>query len=308
MDLVIKVISSVWFWIDVLLATSGGLVVYWGLKIEKEAERLLVPADFKPDIFEDVIAPYKAKIERGWRILMTGIVMEVVAALILSVISGLEIASANDQAAKATERVSTNELRVAELEKEAAQLLAVGETAKKSAAQATEEAEKAKTEHEKAETGRLVLQAKVLELEQQAAQTGVNASNALAFSKNALPRRLTNEQKLKLLSLLKNVPKAKFGWNIPPEVADAWGLGTDVGQVMVQAGFECIGADKLFKGVTNHGIAVSTRGSNENPKELINALNAVGLNAHFGIVFGGVAMGDSVAYPNGTLYLEVGFP
>lgn len=106
MYLVVKLISSPLFWVDVALAVSGGIVVWWGLKIEKEAEKLLIPSDFKPDIFSDIVEPYKAKIERGWRILMIGIVMEVVAAFLISVISGLEIADLTDKAGKANERAA----------------------------------------------------------------------------------------------------------------------------------------------------------------------------------------------------------
>ena len=183
--MIIKLVSSPLFWVDILLAISGGIVVWWGLKIEKEAERLLIPSDFKPDIFADVVEPYKAKVERGWRILMTGIVLEVVAAFIISVISGLEIAEANDQAAKANERV-------AQLEKETTQLATARDEAMKSAAQAVEAAERAKTEREKAETGRLELEKQVLVL-------GLKMQD----------RTITPEQRTDLIECLAASPKGK---------------------------------------------------------------------------------------------------
>lgn len=103
MNLVLKLISSPWFWADVVLSVAGGLIVYWGLSVEKKAEKFMPPADFRPDIFEDVIKLQKSELERGWRILMTGIVVEVVAALGISIISGLEIADLTDQASIAND-------------------------------------------------------------------------------------------------------------------------------------------------------------------------------------------------------------
>ena len=102
-------ISSGWFWAEVALSISGGLIVWYGLRIEKRAERKLSPADLSPEVFQDGILTLKRELERGWRILMTGIVVEVVAAFGITVLSGLEVAALNDEAAKAR-------LRVAELE------------------------------------------------------------------------------------------------------------------------------------------------------------------------------------------------
>lgn len=101
MNLVLKLISSPWFWADIVLSVIGGALVYWGLLIEKRAEKHIPPADFHHDIFKDVVASQKSKLERGWRILMTGIVVEVVAALGISVISGLEIADLTEKSAVA---------------------------------------------------------------------------------------------------------------------------------------------------------------------------------------------------------------
>src|SRR6266571_3007279 len=101
MNLILKLFSSLWFWADILLSVSGGVIVYWGLRVEKKAERKMPPADFNPDIFDDVVESQKSELERGWRILMTGIVVEVVAALAISVISSLEIADLNDKSAAA---------------------------------------------------------------------------------------------------------------------------------------------------------------------------------------------------------------
>src|ERR1700690_4195553 len=101
MNLLLKLISSPWFWADVFLSISGGLLVAWGLWLEKRAEKHIPPTDFHPDIFGDVVKLQKIKEQRGWRILMTGIIVEVVAALGISVISGLEIADLSDQSAAA---------------------------------------------------------------------------------------------------------------------------------------------------------------------------------------------------------------
>ena len=53
MNLVLKLLSSPWFWLDIFLSISGGIIVWWGLRVEKKAENLLPPEDFKPDLFDD---------------------------------------------------------------------------------------------------------------------------------------------------------------------------------------------------------------------------------------------------------------
>lgn len=100
----------------------------WGLSIEKKAEKLLPPQDFKPDIFDSIIEAQKKEVERGWRILMVGVVVEVVAALGISIISGLEIADLSEKTAAAhleAKQAETNSAasyeRAANAEKEAGQ-------------------------------------------------------------------------------------------------------------------------------------------------------------------------------------------
>lgn len=129
MELLLRMFCSPWFWAEVVLSVSGGLVVYYGLKVEKAAEKHMPPQDFKPDVFEDIVEVQKRKLERGWKILMTGIVMEVIAALGISIISGLESANltekadlakgaaaeANRLAKLAEESASSNSLEVAVL-------------------------------------------------------------------------------------------------------------------------------------------------------------------------------------------------
>jgi len=45
-------ISSPWFWASLALSGLGGVIVAWGLRVEKLAERKLPPADFKTDILK----------------------------------------------------------------------------------------------------------------------------------------------------------------------------------------------------------------------------------------------------------------
>ncbi|MBI5774303.1 MAG: hypothetical protein HZA89_11240 [Verrucomicrobia bacterium] len=91
-NMLLKLISSPWFWLDVVLSIVGGILVFWGLKLEKMAE-----SDEYLDAFVDGVKSKKLQAQRGWRILMTGIVVEVVAALGVSIISGLEIAVLNEK-------------------------------------------------------------------------------------------------------------------------------------------------------------------------------------------------------------------
>jgi hypothetical protein len=120
MNLVLKLLASPWFWLDIFLSVSGGIIVWWGLRVEKRAERLLPPDEFKPDLFDDIVKKQKREVERGWRILMTGIVFEVVAALGISVISGLEIASLNDKAEQAGKDAAAAKLEAGQANERAA--------------------------------------------------------------------------------------------------------------------------------------------------------------------------------------------
>ena len=108
MNLLMRLASSPWFWVDMALSVTGGIIVYWGLAVEKKAEKLLPPENFKPaaDLYADIIQTQKSELERGWRLLMTGIVFEVVAAFGISIISGLEIAEATER----TERLEAANL------------------------------------------------------------------------------------------------------------------------------------------------------------------------------------------------------
>jgi uncharacterized membrane protein len=99
MNLVLKLISSPWFWADVFLSVSGGVLVFIGLRIEKAAEKKQYFG-----AFTDEVQSQRAKAERGWRILMLGIVVEVIAALGISVISGLEIADLTEKSSVANEK------------------------------------------------------------------------------------------------------------------------------------------------------------------------------------------------------------
>jgi hypothetical protein len=80
--------------------------VYWGHRLEKKAADLIPPENFDPNIFGDIVERQKTEVARGWRILMTGIIFEVVAAFGISVISGLEIADLNIKTADAKQRTS----------------------------------------------------------------------------------------------------------------------------------------------------------------------------------------------------------
>ena len=87
--LVAHLVSSHWFWLELFLAVIGGIIYFWGHWIEKRAARFLPPESFKNDIFGDIVLRYKTEMERGWKILMSGIAFEVIAAFGITVHSGL---------------------------------------------------------------------------------------------------------------------------------------------------------------------------------------------------------------------------
>jgi len=83
---------------------------------------MLPPESFKLDIFGDIIEKYKAEVERGWRILMIGIIVEVVAALGISIISGLESAVLNEKSERAEKDAGQANLLVGVLSNETVRL------------------------------------------------------------------------------------------------------------------------------------------------------------------------------------------
>lgn len=60
--------------------------MFYGLWLEKQAEE-----EVFPDVWVDKAKSRKLKVIRGWRILMTGIGVEILAAIILNVVSVLEL-------------------------------------------------------------------------------------------------------------------------------------------------------------------------------------------------------------------------
>lgn len=132
--------------------------MYWGLAVEKKAEKLLPPDDFKPDLFADIIKRQKHEVERGWRILMIGIVFEVVAALGISIISGLDVAGLGEKAAAANFEAKVAETNAAASFAQAAE---ANERAKKF------DADRVMVEREAEEIRQtnFVLQAKLLEMQ-----------------------------------------------------------------------------------------------------------------------------------------------
>jgi hypothetical protein len=116
MNLITALVSSLWFWIDVFFSVVGAVVVYWGLKIGGEAEHLIPPSDFKKDIFGDIVNRQKEIMERGHRIVMAGVVIEAVAALLLSVFSGLAIADSKERATNAEKLAIDGKVKIATLQ------------------------------------------------------------------------------------------------------------------------------------------------------------------------------------------------
>src|SRR6266404_230001 len=168
-------------------------------------------------------------------------------------------------------------------------LFATGERAREAAANAENAAEKAKLERALAEKSveqfrqeNLVLQSNVFALKSNLLALETTTQEVKRKTESLEPRRLNEEKQRKLFSLLQNFQTTKFAFNLDPRIEDAEGLAMDLGNVMVQRGYEYVGVDRVSKsaGPVNHGIAVSVIGSTNSPTELIGALNAVGLNAH----------------------------
>jgi hypothetical protein len=112
MHLLVKLVWSPWFWADVFFSVIGAVIVYRGHKISLDAEKLIPPQDFKKDIFGDIVIRYKEIMDKGHRTVMIGVVIEAIAALVLSVLSGLAIADSNERAAKLEDRATIAESNV----------------------------------------------------------------------------------------------------------------------------------------------------------------------------------------------------
>jgi hypothetical protein len=116
MNLVVKVISSPWFWVDVFFNVVGAAVVFIGLRIGASAERLIPPTDFKPDIFADLVTRYRALMDRGHRIVMVGVAIEAVCGFLLCVIAGFAVADSSEKTASALLQAKNAGLLAAEVQ------------------------------------------------------------------------------------------------------------------------------------------------------------------------------------------------
>ncbi len=231
MNLLGKLLLSPWFWADIFLSISGGAIVYWGLLIEKRAEKLLPPEDFRPDIFDDVVRQQKSELERGWRILMTGIVVEVVAALLISIISGLEVARLHDQTADANleaKQAGTNAAasyeHAAIAEKEAAQANQLAAEYNERSKQLESTNVQLSLKVEELRSTNLVLEARVFDLEAQMKNT-ISIEAAMGENLNET-RNFVNESNTTIrLNEAKDV------------VATASKVAADVGSIVTNNNF-----------------------------------------------------------------------
>src|ERR1700722_15899470 len=101
MNPLIQLIFDPWFWVTVFVSVIGTVIVFLGHKIGADAEKLLLPTDFKEDIFGDIVKRYKAKMDLGHKIVMAGVVIEAICALAVCIISGLENAALNEKSSAA---------------------------------------------------------------------------------------------------------------------------------------------------------------------------------------------------------------
>jgi hypothetical protein len=199
--LLLEMVKSPWFWLELFLSIVGGVLVYLGLRIEKRAEKMIPPSDFdgEGDIYADIVRKQKLEEHRGWRILMTGIIIEVVAAFGITVISGLEIASLSDQTALAN---------------------LAAKQAKQDAAQANERASANELAVALLTSNNLVLRSNVVELEKQ-----------------MQPRRITDKQLKDFIFLTKYVPKIPIEVVSGIGMDERFGYASQIRYMLSQAGF-----------------------------------------------------------------------
>lgn len=76
-----------------VMAALGGIIVFWGLWIEKKADK-----KWYPNV--DDFRSFKREAERGWKILMIGIIVEIVVGVWFAVRDGWEIRQINANAVK----------------------------------------------------------------------------------------------------------------------------------------------------------------------------------------------------------------
>lgn len=264
MSLLIKLIESPWFWLDVVLSVLGGILVWRGLKIEKDAEKLLPPENFKSDIFGDIVEKYKAEIERGWRILMRGVIIEVVAALGISIISGLEIAELNAKAEQAEETAgkanvlaSSNEVQVAIFSIKLIELAHQYDLSTNALAEA---------DH------------RLLEASNTAARAEQAVNNANIAILQNLNRHLSYDQKVKLLNVISPYPTLKFAFFLEDTVPDAKGLAVDLSGVFAYDGWT---QEQAQGGMMPMGEGVffwSDKANDATIKAIAGAMTSFGLN------------------------------
>lgn len=210
MNLIIKLACSPWFWVDILLSVSGGVVVWWGLMIEKRAEKLAIPSDFKPDLFRDVTEKQKIELERGWRILMAGIAIEVIAAFGISIMSGLEIANLNDKSAQSNQLAKQAEFDADQASERASKLDSARAIIEKEA--------------EEIRSTNLVLQARLLDLESK-----------------IQPRMITQKQREDFINFLTNSPRGSITIGCRHPDAETINFMQQVHSLLADSGFTIAG-------------------------------------------------------------------
>jgi hypothetical protein len=90
MNLVLKLISSPWFWVDAFFSIVGGIIVWYGLVLEKSSE---IPERF--EAFTEQEKTRRSTANKGAMLVRVGIIVEVISALGISVLSGLQMADSD---------------------------------------------------------------------------------------------------------------------------------------------------------------------------------------------------------------------
>jgi hypothetical protein len=264
MTMLIKLLESPWFWVNVFFSVFGGIIVWRGLSIEANAEKLLPPDSFKADIFGDIIDRYKLEIRRGEKLVKAGVIIEVIAALGISIISGLESAALGERTSQAEKDAGFARLQVVSLSNDTVRV---------------------SVNLEEAKSNNLILR-----------------SNIVVLERELQPRRITMEQRTNFIALTQLIPKIPIKILIGQEGSDTEDFAKDLREMFTMAGFP-INPDAGIYGVNRDPSIIMTRilsAANFKPELIFLKFGTNNMTTHFGPGHGHFIGGPSMPFVTQT--------